>query len=287
MSDFPSGRFTITNADSGRSIRAVLAHTVEYNDYQLGNTYTTYVTGQPGIALGDSANGLEAAWYHDGVAKPYHEPPAVIINVAVDEKQNIGKYAIGINNHPARTRGYSSAELEAMVPAAWTGTVAQWQTFSNDIWGFLLQTPPPEYSQWSAEQWPSHLLRTAPYQYCRDPEVLQALEARSAPPEWKDSSVAALADAAMNYHLASKDSAAHSEGGQVGMIGAYTETGWKNTNKRWQTDGTYIWSIGGGDHHGGPVEAESYLTDLGGDRNSSLVGLPKGGSGQKWILKSV
>jgi len=280
MSGFPQGNFTITNADTGRTIQAILGKTTEYRDYQLGNTFIDKVTDKPRLVMGDSATLLEAAWYYDASKNSAGTVYAALISVAVDVKLNIGKSAIGITNIPARTRNLELAEIEYLIPSSWTGSSVQWHEFASDIYHFLLRIPVPESWSEPNDTWLPRLLNARPYACSWDDAVCSAIEGLAVPPQWSGESKAELLDTAMFYDNVFRSG--RPEGGKTGMIGAYTVKGWNGMNKRWQANGTQIWSIGG-DGSGGPTEAESYLTDIGG----TLVGLPKGETGQTWIFASV
>lgn len=115
MANFPEGKFTITNNDTGRSVRAILGKSHADKDYQLGNTYTTYTTADPRLGLGE-LDGIEYAWN-------FHTAYNQIRSVAVDEKQNIGSYCVAVR---VDSDADHAAQLVAVMPPEWTHGKLDW-----------------------------------------------------------------------------------------------------------------------------------------------------------------
>jgi hypothetical protein len=297
MSEFPSGDFTITNIDTERKIRVILADSDEYEDYQLGNTYTTVVTGKPHLMLEyydedeeEAPPELETLWCFNDSVDSYGKVRATLVSVAVKEKQNIGSYVIGITSHPARRVETTDPQLELMMPDFWTGSFKQWHEFALNIDDFILQAPVPKFWTEGESAWQVFVKMgfASPYS---TPGLIESLEALPVPHELKSGTpIMELLGSAKNYYEYYRLSDARKgtpQGGTTELTGDGTDSSYSGMNKRWQTDGTYIWSVGGGDGSGGPIESESYLTDLDRDDYNSLVGLPKGEYGQRWIFKPV
>ncbi|MGW6568432.1 hypothetical protein [Streptomyces sp. NPDC054975] len=95
MSKIPAGNFTIVNNETGRCVRVRLGRTKDVSDYKEGTKYLQYVTDKPTLELGTPDNSPSTAWWfnttQDGVER---QPFNQIVNFAVDEYQNIGRYGV-------------------------------------------------------------------------------------------------------------------------------------------------------------------------------------------------
>ncbi|MEU6191902.1 hypothetical protein [Nocardia sp. NPDC047038] len=225
MANFPAGKFTITNNDTGRSVLAVLGKTTAHHDYQLGNTYTTYTTGDPTLTLGIRGT-IESTWKFDTSGSQ-------IISVAVNEKNNIGDCCVAIRQDDAADRG---AWVELLRPPEWTGEPDLWPDIFMQVYRLLPLDEDADACEQLAQQnldkgwtgdWDSLINAVT--------QIVSTVEdsGKKVPP-------AAWADCPISLDRA---------------------TGQGRDVDAWQTDGTYIWSA---DTGRAPEPARTYWTDAGG-----------------------
>ncbi|MFI5704469.1 hypothetical protein ACIA78_31020 [Streptomyces xanthochromogenes] len=92
---FPRGNFTITNNDSGLSLRARLGESKDISDYKEGTKYLLSKTDPPTLQLAENDGSPAFAWYFDTAEDPDGRTPYnQIVNLAVRDLQNIGNYCV-------------------------------------------------------------------------------------------------------------------------------------------------------------------------------------------------
>ncbi|WP_097967596.1 hypothetical protein [Streptomyces sp. or20] len=195
MSKFPDGNFTIVNNETGRCVRVRLGKTKDVSDYREGTKYLQYVTTKPTLELGIPDNSPATAWWfstiNDGVER---QPFNQIVNFAVDEYQNIGRYCVWmytdslsnnddrahseevyvnkLNNAPADLR----AKLDALIPDEWNTWYAERNSRMVEHWKEAPQERlrvkiTAEMEAWAADEEPLGAEKLAQLKAIREREI--------------------------------------------------------------------------------------------------------------------
>lgn len=195
MSKFPDGNFTIVNNETGRCVRVRLGKTKDVSDYREGTKYLQHVTTKPTLELGIPDNSPATAWWfstiNDGVER---QPFNQIVNFAVDEYQNIGRYCVWmytdslsnnddrahsqevylnkLNNAPADLR----AKLDALIPDEWNTWYAERNSRMVEHWKEAPQERlrvkiTAEMEAWAADEEPLGAEKLAQLKAIREREI--------------------------------------------------------------------------------------------------------------------
>ncbi len=144
MSNFPNGRFTIVNQETGRCMRVRLGESVDLGDYKEGTKYLLSWTNPPSLELGPADGTLATAWYYrqqnDSLERRAFNQ---IASSAVDDLQNIGEYCVWMYHDAWAAEsedtflrewfaallndatGKAAERLDALIPEEWNAQVAQ------------------------------------------------------------------------------------------------------------------------------------------------------------------
>ncbi|WP_146251475.1 hypothetical protein [Nocardia tenerifensis] len=291
MANFPTSSFTITNNETGRSVRVLLGETRDVGYYKEGTKYEAYVSGKPQLGMGNNDGSMDYQWYYDTRYDTVDRAPAnQIVSEAVKQKQNIGNYCVNIYPNyrsqapqkapdPEKEKRRQAAEQEAArlrrlpIPDEWKGSQKVWVALYMRT-RTVHDKPSKEgssYIEWVAQRGKKDDSFKAWLDWTGSKDALvQALQdfATAADEDKKTYTPPPVSD-----KPAGRKSVFDCE---MKLYGTGTSRG--GNNYRWQTDGTYIWAC---DDRDGLPASDTYWTDVDG----KLVGRSKGGPGQTWTLK--
>ncbi|MFE6498238.1 hypothetical protein [Streptomyces sp. NPDC057748] len=202
MSDFPGSNFTIVNNDTGRCVRVRLGRTKDVSDWKEGTKYLLSVTEKPTLELGTADNSPATVWSfstsEDGEER---QPFNQIVNFAVSEYQNIGRYCVWMDTDSSadyHDRKYSEelyqtrlddlpadlrTKLGALIPEEWNTWFAGVHSESLERWKRENFLPAgvrarmvAEQEAWAADKEPLSTEQLAQLKAIREQEIDYAEE---------------------------------------------------------------------------------------------------------------
>ncbi|MEU6587372.1 hypothetical protein [Nocardia sp. NPDC046763] len=281
MADFPEARFTITNVETGRSVRVFLG---AMNDEE-GAEYLPSGP-DPTVGMGVDDGSIEYQWHYDTALDPIDGVPVGrIVSEAVPRKQDMGDMCVWIVSEGTREEiaaklrreraGQRELDRLARLPAP-----PQWNA-GNEQWADLYR--------WSGWDWNEGFVESAGADTALGEGIRRDLMV-AAGKRW-DGFANGLIEALATYHLVADTDA--KENPPLPDEAAMDETAFtivspmvlhsnaferfESMSCRWVTDGTRIWAA---DDRSGIAVDDTHWTDMDG----TLTGCTKGSPGQAWRI---
>ncbi|MFJ9367123.1 hypothetical protein ACIRRA_22245 [Nocardia sp. NPDC101769] len=289
MADFPEARFTITNVETGRSVRVFLGVMKDAGDDEEGAEYLPSGPDAPTVGMGVDDGSIEYQWYYDTALDPIDGVPVGrIVSEAVQRKQDMGEMCVWIVSEGSREdiaaelrverAGQRELDRLSRLPAP-----PQWNA-GNEQWADLYQ--------WSGWSWNEGYVESAGADTTLGEGIRRDLMF-TAGSRW-DGDTTGLIEALAAYHLVADTDA--KENPPLPDQAAEDETTFtvvspmilhsnvfkrlESMSCRWVTDGTRIWAA---DDRSGMEVDDTYWTDMDG----TLTGCTKGSPGQAWRIDCV